>query len=313
MPGTTGRHDPDEFAEFAAAAGAVAIAAPVDEDEVLASEIAGLDALEQALLPAASRLVRAWKALWPKLAAVALVLVIWQLVVWSRWKPDYVLPGPTDVLPRVWHELGVGTTWVAIGSSMRRAVLGFVLSVIIGLVLGIAVARFTLLRTAVGSMISGLQTMPSVVWYPLAVVLFRLSEGAIFFVVIIGAAPSIANGVIGGIDHIPPLLKRAGRVLGARGLASYRHIILPAALPAFVGGLKQGWAFAWRSLMAGELIGGIAVISIGAKLNNQRDFNDYSGLLAWMIIVLVIGIVVDALVFGAFERRLRHRRGLIPS
>ena len=110
------------------------------------------------------------------------------------------------------------------------------------------------LRAAFGSMITGLQTMPSIAWFPLAIVLFQLSERAILFVVVLGAAPSIANGLIAGADNIPPILLRAGRVLGARGMSAFRHVILPASLPSFVGGLKQGWAFAWRSLMAGELL-----------------------------------------------------------
>ena len=96
--------------------------------------------------------------------------------------------------------------------------------------------------------------MPSIAWFPLAILLFKLSEQAIMFVVVLGAAPSIANGLIAGVDHIPPILLRAGRVLGARGVTAYRHVVLPASLPSFVGGLKQGWAFAWRSLMAGELL-----------------------------------------------------------
>jgi NitT/TauT family transport system permease protein len=132
------------------------------------------------------------------------------------------------------------------------------------------------------------------------------------FVVVLGAAPSIANGLITGADNIPPILLRAGRVLGARGLAAYRYVVLPASLPSFVGGLKQGWAFAWRSLMAGELL---VVIcgreSIGFLLTQNRAVNDSSGLLAIMLVILVIGIVVDSLVFGTLERAIRRRWGLL--
>jgi NitT/TauT family transport system permease protein len=140
--------------------------------------------------------------------------------------------------------------------------------------------------------------------------LFGLSETAIFFVVLLGAAPAVANGLISGIDQIPPLMLRSGRVLGARGLSLYRHVVLPASLPAFLGGLKQGWAFAWRSLMAGELL----VIlgnrpSIGARLQSAREFSDAEGLLATMLVVLVIGMVVDG-GFGLIERRVRSRWGL---
>ena len=98
-------------------------------------------------------------------------------------------------------------------------------------------------------MVTGLQTMPSIAWFPLAILLFQQSERAVLFVVVLGAAPSIANGIVAGIDHTPPILLRAGRVLGARGFSSLRHVVLPAAFPSFVSGLKQGWAFAWRSLL----------------------------------------------------------------
>jgi NitT/TauT family transport system permease protein len=146
----------------------------------------------------------------------------------------------------------------------------------------------------------------------LAILLFQLSEKAILFVVVLGAAPAIANGLIAGADHIPPILTRAGRVLGARGFDAYRFVILPASLPAFVGGLKQGWAFAWRSLMAGELLVIMANrSSIGFLLNVSRELADAEGLLAVMIVILVIGIVVDTLVFGTLDRAIRRRWGLL--
>ena len=119
--------------------------------------------------------------------------------------------------------------------------------------IGLAVSQIPLLRRAIGSMIAALQTMPSIVWFPLAILLFQLSETAIFFVVVLGAAPSIANGLISGVDHIPPFWLRAGKVLGARRSSAWRHVVIPAAVPTYIAGMKQGWAFAWRSLMAGEL------------------------------------------------------------
>ena len=288
-----------------------ASAATTVDESTLRNEMAGLDALEQSASAQSSRASMVWRATWPKLAAVALSLGGWQLVVESGWKKRYVLPGPDEVLPRLWHELAKSTTWSAIGTTMRRGLVGFALAMIVGLVLGLAVSRYKLLRTAVGSLISGLQTMPSIAWFPLALVLFSQSERAIFFVVIIGAAPSIANGLITGIDHIPPLLLRAGRVLGARGFSRYRHIVIPAATPTFIAGIKQGWAFCWRSLMAGELLVIIAnKPSIGARLQYERDFADYPGMMAWMLIILIIGITIDTLGFAAIDRRVRLRRGL---
>jgi NitT/TauT family transport system permease protein len=276
-------------------------------------ELSGLDALEIPI-PSTPRAVRRlWDGLWPQLAAIGLVLVLWQVAVALELRPVWVLPGPLDVLPRLVEEAGDDLP-AAIATTMRRAVVGYALALAIGMAIGLAIVRWRRLRTAVASLITGLQTMPSIAWFPFAILLFGLSEGAIMFVIILGAAPSVANGLIHGVDHIPRILLRAGRVLGARRLDWYRSIILPAALPSFVGGMKQAWAFAWRSLMAGELLVIIAQQpSLGVQLQLQRELADAEGLLATMIVVLVIGIVVDQLVFGVIERRIRSRRGLAES
>ena len=147
-------------------------------------------------------------------------------------------------------------------------------------------------------MITGLQTMPSIAWFPLAIVLFQLSEGAITFVVVLGAAPSIANGLISGVDHVPPILRRAGRAMGAGRWATFRHVVLPASMPSFVGGLKQGWSFAWRSLMAGELLVTLGVFSVGLLLTQYRAIADYPAMIAIMIVILVVGIIVDGVLFA---------------
>jgi len=179
-------------------------------------------------------------------------------------------------------------------------------------VLGSLVTRSKIMRSGVGSMISGLQTMPSIAWFPLAILFFKRSEGAIMFVIVLGAAPAIANGLIAGTDHIPPLMLRAGRVLGAHGFSLFRRVIVPASLPSFVAGLKQGWAFAWRSLMAGELLVIIANRhSIGEQLQTARELADAEWLMATMLVILFIGIAVDALIFGNLDRAIRRRWGLL--
>jgi NitT/TauT family transport system permease protein len=283
------------------------------EEQKLAEEIAGLDALEAHLGSHPSRVHQFWSTTWPKLAAIAIALGVWQAVVWSGWKDDYVLPGPDKVLPALGELLGTGDFWTAVSITMRRAVAGYLLALVIGSVIGLAVARIKLLRSAVGSLITGLQTMPSIAWFPLAIQLFGLTERAILFVVVLGAAPSIANGLIGGVDHVPPLIVRAGRMIGAKGLGLYRHVILPAALPTYMAGLKQGWAFAWRSLMAGELLVIVANRpSIGDQLQFAREFSRTQVMLALMIVILVIGIVVDT-VFGRADLTIRRRWGLIDS
>lgn len=274
-------------------------------------ELAGLDHLEFDERARAPFALRVWAALWPKLFAVGLVLAIWQFVVWREWKPRFVLPGPAQVGSVLWDDLFTAELWRAVGHTMRRAVVGFAVSLVIGGVVGIAVTRSRILRVAVGSMITGLQTMPSIAWFPLAILLFKISEQAILFVVVLGAAPSIANGIIAGVDSVPPLLRRVGRTLGASGLRLDREVVIPAAMPTVVTGLKQGWAFSWRSLMAGELLVLIpGTTSVGARLQFAREFSDAEGLIATMIVILVIGILVDSLVFGKIERAVLTRRGL---
>ncbi|MBA2700934.1 MAG: ABC transporter permease [Chloroflexi bacterium] len=285
--------------------------APADR---LGTQLAGLDTLEFSEVRRRPRLRRILDGAWPKVVALAIALGIWQLVVLSGWKPPWLLPPPLTVFAELWQQTVDGDLLPAIGVTLRRAALGYGLALAVGGVIGILVVRSTTLRAAVGSLITGLQTMPSIAWFPLAILLFQLSETAILFVIVLGAAPSIANGLISGVDQVPPLLVRAGRVLGARGLAMYRYVMLPAALPASVAGLKQGWAFAWRSLMAGELLVLIpGQRSIGAQLQFSREFSDAPGLIAVMIVILTIGIVVDVALFSSLERAIRARRGLIEA
>jgi NitT/TauT family transport system permease protein len=286
--------------------------APIDDGH--RTQLSGLDTLEAPSVRRTSRLRRFVAAAWPKLLALAIALGAWELVVLSGWKPTYLLPSPVTVFEKLWQELVTGDLVAAVAVTLRRAAIGYALAVLVGAAIGILVVRSRTLRAAVGSLITGLQTMPSIAWFPLAILLFQLSETAILFVVILGAAPSIANGLISGVDQVPPVLLRAGRVLGARGFAKYRYVILPAALPSAVAGLKQGWAFAWRSLMAGELLVLIpGQTSVGARLQFARDFSDAPGLIAMMLVILVIGIVVDVVVFSSFERSIRARRGLVEA
>jgi NitT/TauT family transport system permease protein len=286
---------------------------PIAERAALEREIlGGLDALDAPRVERERALARVWGAAWPKLAAVGLLLATWQVVVWTGWRPAYVLPGPGRVLAELGQLAQTATFWSAVATTLRRAATGFALAIAIGTGLGVAVSRSRRLRRAFGSLITGLQSMPSIAWFPFAILVFQLSESAILFVVVLGASPSIANGLVGGIDHIPPLLLRAGRVLGARGLASLWHVVLPAALPGYVAGLKQGWAFSWRSLMAGELLVVIETRpALGSQLQFARELSDAPGLIALMLVVLLIGILVDGLVFAAIERRIRSRRGLL--
>jgi NitT/TauT family transport system permease protein len=196
--------------------------------------------------------------------------------------------------------------------TMQRGLTGYGLAIAIGTLLGVAVVQWRTLRLAIGSLIAGLQTMPSIAWFPFAILFFGLHESAILFVVVLGAAPSVAAGVISGIDEVPPPLLRAGKMIGARGINRYRYIVLPAAMPAYLSGLKQGWAFSWRSLLAGELlvpIGGGESSLGGALKYSEGVINGAPWLFSIMIVILIVGMVMDA-IFGVFTRQIRNRRGL---
>jgi NitT/TauT family transport system permease protein len=274
--------------------------------------LAGLDNLElqQAGVSAGDRARKIWAAVWPKLLAIAIVLGIWELIYLSGWK-HYAIPGPAAVFSDLWAQAHTALLWQAIATTMRRAVIGFGLALVIGVVVGALVSRIKPLRAAVGSMITALQTMPSIAWFPFAIILFGATTSAILFVIILGAAPSIANGLIAGVDYTPPLLLRAGRTMGLGRIAMYRSLILPASLPSFVAGLKQGWAFAWRSLMAGELL--VIIMgqpSIGVLLSTYQDQSAMASTISIMIVILVLGIVVD-MIFTRVDATIRRRRGML--
>lgn len=253
---------------------------------------------------------RLWDRVWPGLLALVLIIGAWQVLYWSGWKPDYVLPSPAEVGTDLVGFFGTAKFWLALGNTLSRAVVGFGLALLIGTALGVAVSASRVLRAAIGSALTGLQTMPSIAWFPFAILIFGLGEQAITFVVVLGAAPSIANGLISGIDEVPPPLLRTAKVLGARGATLYRYVILPSALPTYVAGLKQGWAFAWRSLMAGELLVIIASKpSLGVQLQYFREFANASALIATMVVVLALGMIFDAL-FSKLAESVRKTRGL---
>src|ERR1700751_1837316 len=252
---------------------------------------------------------RVWAGLWPVAPAIVIVLAVWQLIHPRGWKRP-IFPRPRAPLSNLWHQLQTGLLWPAIATTAQRAILGFGLSVLIGAVIGAVVSRIRPLRAAVGSLITGLQTLPSIAWFPFAIILFGISTEAILFVIILGSAPSVANGLIAGVDYTPPLLLKAGKMMGLRRLSLYRYLILPASLPAFVAGLKQGWAFAWRSLMAGELLVIIANHpALGVLLSPDQDQADIASATAIIIVILVLGVIVDRL-FGLADGTIRRRWGL---
>jgi len=276
---------------------------------------AGLDALETRVERGPSPLARFTRSVLPPLVAAALVIVVWQLVYNSGIKKPWALPSPLttwNTLVAKWQE---GAILEAVWNSLHRGGLGFLFSVLIGTALGLVVARVWVVRAAIGPVLNGLQSLPSVAWVPAAIIWFGLTDSAIYMVVLLGAVPSIANGLVAGLDQVPPLYVRVGRVLGARGWTSVRHVLLPAALPGYLAGLKQGWAFSWRSLMAAELMTYSNDLGLGLGQLHAQGRNDHEMdvVIVGIFVILLVGVGVELLLFAPIERRVLRARGLTAA
>jgi NitT/TauT family transport system permease protein len=256
-------------------------------------------------VPRARRVV---DRIWPRLALVGAILLLWWVVVETGWFAEYLLPSPGDVWRSFTSNLtGDGGLIVAAERSLLRLAFGMAAAVAIGTLIGLAMAASTIVQRSVGTLMTGLQALPSISWLPLAIIWLSLSERAILFVVVIGAVPAIAIATAASVRQVPPSLVRAGRTLGAGGWELYRGVVLPAAIPGYWSGLQQGWAIAWRALMAGELIStgarGLGHFMVRAGFRTED-------LLAAMAVIAVIGVAVDYL-FAVVDRRIRRRRGLL--
>jgi len=197
---------------------------------------------------------------------------------------------------------------IAIGISLNRVFIGYLLSLSIGLGLGLLIVRIRFLDETVRPLLLGLQTLPSICWLPLAILWFGIGEDSIIFVIAIGSVFSISMAVVGGIKNVPPIYMRVAKTMGAKGLKAYTSVIIPAALPAIISGMKQGWSFAWRALMAGELLS--PKDGLGYALTIGRDLHDMDQVVAVMAIIVIIGLVIDKIVFGRVEYSIRYRWGL---
>jgi NitT/TauT family transport system permease protein len=222
---------------------------------------------------------------------------------WPRW----VFPSPSEVAHSFWSGIRDASIPWAIFVSLRRLAIGYVLSLVGGVALGLGLARSETLRDSVGTIVTGLQSLPSICWLPLALLWFGLSEVAILFVVVMGSLLSITVSTESGVRNVPPLLVRAARTMGARGATLYLRVILPAALPSVLSGMRLGWTFAWRSLMAGELLyvsGGL-----GQLLAVGRELNDMARVMAVMVAIVALGLATEVLFFQRLEARVRERWG----
>jgi NitT/TauT family transport system permease protein len=277
-----------------------------------AAAIAGLDALDTPTVVTRPWWRKAVAVGLPPFVALVLFILVWQLVWASAITSEFKVPAPIAVWDEFAATVADNRVWSILWTSISRAFIGFAVALVIATPLGLLVARVPVVRAAIGPLLSGLQSLPSVAWVPAAVLWFGLTDATIYFVVLAGSIPSIANGLVAGIDQIPPILPRVGKVLGAGGLANARHILLPAALPGYLAGCKQGWAFSWRSLMAAEIIaaGPLLGFGLGAYLKEGSDFSNMPGVIAAIFLILIVGIGIELLVFRPIERRVLQARGL---
>ncbi len=244
----------------------------------------------------------------PPLAGIVGLIVVWWIA--AELTSSASLPTPAVVWSAFLRGMSDGTIPEAAVKTLIRLVFSFAMAISIGTLIGVGLALNEFARRSIRPIIVALQITPFIAWLPLAVVWFGATERAVVFVTIVGAFPSMTLATMSAMRQVPPLLKRAGRTLGAEGWPLYRHVIFPAALPGYIAGLQQAWGFAWKALMAAELIVTAAgAVGLGQLLARSQD--DVPTLLAALGVIVVIGVFVDYLVFNRLDRRVRRRRGLL--
>ena len=260
-----------------------------------------------------SKLRSAGSQIWPRIALLAGILLLWGIVYQAGIFDPKLFPSPLSVWDAfTQHLTGAEGLLVAAEKSIIRLAVGMVAAVILGTAIGLAMASWKPIQRSVGTLMVALQALPSIAWLALALLWFgQHSARAIVYVVILGAFPSVAITTASSVRLVPAVLIRAGRTLGASGWELQRSIIFPAALPGYVAGLQQAWAFGWRALLAGELIA-TGAHGLGTTLAAAGGQDNTSLILATMIIIVVVGLVID---FGLtfFDRRIRQRRGLLAD
>jgi NitT/TauT family transport system permease protein len=255
-----------------------------------------------------SRVRSAARELGPPLAGVAALIAVWAVLAAATTSRG--LPSPLDVWNALRHGIADGTIPQAAWRTLLRLAFSFAISIAVGTALGAALSLNEFVRRSVRPLVVAMQIAPPVAVLPLAIVWFGFTERAVVFVAIVGAFPSVTIATIASVRQVPPLLVRAGKTLGARGWELYRSVVFPAALPGYMGGVQQAWGFAWKSLLAGEIIVGASrATGLGQIL--ARSQTNVPALLAALAVVVVIGVAVEYLVFGQIDRRIRGRRGLL--
>jgi NitT/TauT family transport system permease protein len=239
----------------------------------------------------------------------AALFLLWAAVAASHYWPPTLFPSPDVVWLKLYGGFAGGHFLRDIYASLVRLLIGFSISAVIGIILGLWTARIRWVDDTVGHLVIGLQALPSICWVPAALLWFGPSEPAILFVVIMGSSLAITVAVRDAALDTPPLYQRAARSMGVKGRRLYTEVLLPAALPGIISGLKQGWLFAWRSLLGAELL--VSAPGLGRLLQQGKQLNDIGLIAAVMVTIMIFGWLVDKWVFSAVEERIRHVRGML--
>jgi NitT/TauT family transport system permease protein len=243
----------------------------------------------------------------------AILIGLWELAFRAKiWSP-VLLPAPEQVAEYLKNAAQDGTLWNATVITMRRLIIGYIIGILGGFPLGFLTARWKVFHDTIGTLALGLQTLPSICWVPLALLWFGQSEGAMLFVVIMGTLWSVVIATDTGVRNVPPIYRRAALTMGSRRLHMWFKVILPAALPFIVSGMKQGWAFAWRSLMAAEVFVTILTgFGLGQLLHYGRELSAMDQVVGIMLVIVVIGLLADKIFFSPVETFLHRRWGTSP-
>jgi NitT/TauT family transport system permease protein len=238
---------------------------------------------------------------------VALV-AIWQIISMTNIWPNNLFPSPYEVAEDLVYTASDGTLFFGIGTSLLRLIIGLAIAIVGGMLLGIFMARVEIVNQTIGSLILGLQSIPSVAWVPLAILWFGLTDGGIIFVTAIGSMFSVTIATYTGVKNINPHYIEAARNMGAKGTQLATYVLIPAAFPYLISGFKQGWAFAWRGVIGAELL--FSFLGLGFLLNVGRQLNDISQVFAIMLVIMMVGIAIDGVIFKRIENKVMSRWGL---
>lgn len=240
-----------------------------------------------------------------------LLLALWQGVHASRWLPDYVWPAPHAVAERLLELARDNLLWPSVRATLARMTIGFGCSAVIGLFFGVLMGHSRVANRALRSLFLGIQTLPSAAWVPISLLIFGLRDTGIYFVIIMSSMGAIAISAADGIAHIPPIYLRAAQTLGTPRHSMWYYVVLPAALPSFLTGLKLGWTMGWHGAVSAELIK--SSIGLGFLLHMGRELNDVSQVIGIMLVTILLGVLIDHLVFGRVERHIRQQWGLLAE